>query len=108
MTNKEIKNLDPENLLLAVKREYDEGILAKLIRKGGEKVEIGNGDGRVRACHGCTYLARVKGYIGCSECGCPLASKAYMKNLLNIKAECPHPDGSRWAAVDIKFQNLSI
>ena len=104
MTTKEIKELSPENLLSQVKKEYDEGVLVNLIRKGGEKVEIENGDARVLACHGCEYLGKTKGYVGCLHCGCPFASKAYMKNLMHIKADCPHPDGSRWSEIDNKFK----
>lgn len=103
MTAEEIKALSEDELLKAVKEEYDEGVLAKLIRKGGEAVSEENGDLRVRACHGCKHLGKVKGYIGCVICGCPFASKAYMKNLLNIKADCPHPQGSRWSEIDKNF-----
>lgn len=103
MTTEEIKNLTPDQLLLEVKKEYEEGVLADLIRKGGKKVSEENGDQRILACHGCDYLGKTRGYIGCTICTCPFASKAYMKNLLHIKAECPHPEGSRWTDIDNKF-----
>ena len=108
---KELKEMTPEELLAEVKKEYDESIILQLIReKGGAKVSEENVDARVMACAGCEYLGRVrriptKSFAGCTVCRCPLGNKAYMDRLLHMKAECPHPEGSRWEEIDSKFKN---
>lgn len=69
---------------------------------------------------------------GCTVCGCPSATKPYYetyfrikgkerenltldelvqiklgnkKNTIEIKSECPHVDGNKWAEVDKEFLN---
>lgn len=96
--------LSPDELLEKVRDEQDESVLVALVRKGGRKVSIENGDERVKACAGCDYIGKVVGGLtGCKICKCPLASKAYMKDLLGTKATCPHPDGSRWEQIDKNY-----
>ncbi len=108
---KELKEMTADELLEAVKKEKDESIFLEIVRNGGELLnDEKEGDQRVLACHGCPNVSIVeplpfKRYIGCSLCGCPFASKAYMLSFLGKKADCPHPEGSRWENIKTRIQN---
>lgn len=101
MTDAELQALAPDALLETVRGEYDESDLLAVIRKGGRRTSPERAEQRVWACAGCENLGTVRPlplreWTGCVLCGCPLATKAYLENLLFTKSDCPHPQGSRW------------
>ena len=75
-------------------------VLAEIVKKGGELVEPEIAQKRIDICRGCDKVGEVEPipFIkmeGCTICGCPLATKPHMKNVIDIKTlsltvvECP-------------------
>ena len=44
---------------------------------------------------------------GCTKCGCPFATKAFMKTAFLNKVTCPHEDGNFWNNLN-KFLDMSL
>jgi len=114
--------------------------LSDTIKAEGELVTHEQAQARIAICNGCEYLGEVQPLpkiktSGCTKCGCPLVTKAYMKTLLrrlenageelsiqeiiemktlkkfdrksyfSEKVVCPHPQGNKWEAADSLFQS---
>lgn len=111
----------------------------KLIRYAGSRVSKENAEARLSVCSGCPLKGKVQVRAdlpfvdGCTECQCPFATKAYMKDIYRkignedeplseseikqilfyktfdkkkikrVPIICPHKDGNRWQEVDSQF-----
>lgn len=119
--------------------EFKVKTLFKFLAAGGTYVSKEVAEKRIAICVTCPKYGKVKpldnlpSMKGCTECGCPTATKPHMKTLprpankmgktLNlaellelkhtydpdsIKYEdeiiiCPHPDGNKWELIDNNF-----
>ena len=122
-------------------KEYKVKTLFKFMAAGGVPVSKEQGDARVEICKGCELygdvIVEVSGLTltmkGCGGCGCPSATKPYMKSLprpkdkigstltlgelvslkMNYEIDsdkyeneimiCPHSSGNKWELVDNNF-----
>lgn len=109
----------------------------KIVLSGCQTVEPENKRARIDKCKKCPYFGTVepaKGIRmnGCTVCGCPLETKASLKEIPRLYAgepitvselaemqkqkladsskiemelvDCPHPDGSQWQEIDSQFK----
>lgn len=90
--------------------------LFETIKKGGKLVPVQQAEARIEVCRGCSLSGMVEplpGLVveGCTECGCPFATKPYMFNYLSpsqgkiVLIECPHPEGNKWEVIDQQFKS---
>lgn len=120
------------NIISAVSRfsgifkEKVKSALESHIRAGGSLVTEDHFQARVNVCktrqsgRRCEYLGEVsalglKFSEGCTKCGCPLSTKAWMLEIESKMLEgilqtgkeirCPHPQGNMWEETDKNFAN---
>jgi hypothetical protein len=100
-------------------QEWAKDMLYKQVMNGSELVTYENYLDRMDVCKGCKYngivdvpLVGIKDN-GCTKCGCPFATKARIKTVVNPitqtilnteTVECTHEDGNKWEDVDKKYQ----
>ena len=92
-------------------RTWIKETFSEVVQLGGKLIPKEWGDARVEVCKKCPLYGMVKPLKskalempGCTKCGCPSATKAYMKTILFKKIKCPHPEGNKWADVDKQFE----
>lgn len=92
------------------------------LRLGGEQVSHEQYKARLEVCHRCELAGTVRIDLpfrkleleGCTECGCPFATKPKWEKYFSfeklriIKAQCPHPEGNKWASADSAFSQTKI
>lgn len=96
--------------------EYAEWAIRQYTRIWGEMAPEKLAKTRQEICKGCDMAGKVKIPLprirqgwpefttmdGCTKCGCPFATKTKVKRYFSlvrmrvVKADCPHPDGSKW------------
>lgn len=100
--------------MLDAAKEWARRRVVDMILDGGELVPADEYKARMLICNGCPKmgLVKVKGLEfqeGCTVCGCPLETKARMKQINNVVLQkilntehifCPHPEGDKWAEIN--------
>jgi len=126
------------DIILDSIERFKKNTLLKAVFAGVELAKREHGDARVKVCSECPLAGKVEvmgiNMDGCTECGCPFATKPYMLNIPRLKDKmdeplsfdeliklrtnkksedfemvkitCPHPNGNKWSQVDNTFLNL--
>lgn len=81
-----------------------------MVKLGGTRVSDEEYQRRLEICRGCELVGTVEvmghQFEGCTECGCPLATKPLWQEFFSVKAfkfveaKCPHPNGDKWSAIN--------
>lgn len=103
---------------MGLKNKYVRDAFVWTVKQGGSLTTDEHGKARIEFCKArrsgkpCEYYGTVNPagieFEGCTKCGCPFATKAFMLELkvpVHKKVTCPHPDGNFWEEVDSKFKN---
>lgn len=88
-----------------------------LVKKTGDLVSKDQAEARMNVCRTinngkpCEFLGEVEPLPflkceGCTQCGCPLGTKAFMADAMGNAVTCPHPTrGNLWEPVDDIFKS---
>lgn len=98
-----------DNLLL----KYEKTVFS-WVKANGTLTTDEHGQARINYCktrnggNPCEYFGEVNPLPmlkceGCTACGCPLGTKAFMLDLLGDAVICRHPEGNFWEEVDSNF-----
>lgn len=121
-------------------KEYAFKLLFDFVKVGGKSATPEHAAARKKICDSCPLFGVVEPVPGlkmngCTQCGCPSATKPHMITLMRAidkdgqsftvsemvelkmkkilgstekieqKIKCPHPDGNKWENVDRQFLN---